>query len=245
VILSLVFISCPEDEIDDTSEHTVTFKDGYTVIIAVQVAPDTPFSSVPKPSPNPTRSGYTFKGWSSTNNDNGNVENNSAFTGNITSDTTVYAIWGDYTPQFWWGNYIPATANNAGLMTSNFDIEELVRERANARDILTLVAGTPPPMPPPMVPGPPWATEIKGNEAAIKTNKSITWTTNHIGFRFFIYPKSYGLLSGITMVGPNDPMIGEYTQVERKIDEHDYFIYYTHNVLTSVSSDAIHRFEFN
>jgi len=132
VILSLVIISCPEDEIDDTVEHTVTFKDGDTVIKTIKVIDGSsiPVNEFPN---NLTKDGYDFGGWSLADGSKEKIPENHQFTAN----TTVYAIWNAeslYTPQFWWGNYIPETAINAtDIGVSILDINELVANRANSR----------------------------------------------------------------------------------------------------------------
>ena len=187
----------------------------------------------------------------------------------INNDLTLYAEWKQITPQFYWGNYIPSTIVQATDLAGSpvFDIDELVETVENARTRHSLPSGQPTTHNniivnqdgttygvynsggdliadvTAKVPGAIRWQEFKDWENAVKADKPVTWTDDSIGYRFFAYPKEFGLLKGITMIPSMDVMMGEYPNiVEVNIDGVDYYIYHTNTIIAS--GDAIHRFEF-
>jgi len=177
-------------------------------------------------------------------------------------------------PMFFYGNYIPETQVVAGVSISAvFNLDELVANRNNARRRATLTPAAPPNPHNNAIynqdntlygvynssggkeeastltktEGTLRWQEIKFSENAVKVNKDVTWGPNQLGFRFFAYPKSFGMLAGITLIATGDAMIGEYTQDEFIADGIEYYAYRTNDgaALTGGLSTSIHRFEFN
>ncbi len=85
----------PDDPIvpDDPlpTKHTVTFKNGDQVHSIVPVDHNASIPALNMPN-NPTREGYTFRGWSTKPNANDASDANFSSNTPVTSDTTVYAV---------------------------------------------------------------------------------------------------------------------------------------------------------
>jgi uncharacterized repeat protein (TIGR02543 family) len=217
----------------------------------------------------PTKNNCNFIGWYS---DSALTQSHTF--GAVNSNLNLYAKWQQITPQFYWGNFIPSTIVQATDLAGSpvFNIDELVATVENARTRHSLPAGQPTTHNNSIVnqygttygvynsggdriadvtakvPGEIRWQEFKDWENAVKAVKVITWTTQQIGYRYFIYPKSYGLLNGITMIPVGDAMMGEYTQTETIIDGIEYYIYHSHPdypITSAPLSNADHRFEFN